>query len=79
VGLQQLPGTRWRDTASGRNVTLVATETLEGTAERFLVLMEVEGMTKPLWARDRDLGRRFIPLGESRLERLLGDDDYLED
>jgi hypothetical protein len=52
---------------------------LEGTAERFLVLMEVEGMTKPLWARDRDLGRRFIPLGESRLERLLGDDDYLED
>lgn len=72
---EALPGTCWRDTASGRNALLVATELMEGTREvRFLVQMKVEGMTKPLWARDYDLGRRFTPVGDTRWKRIMRDD-----
>jgi len=78
VGPQQLAGTRWRDTASGKNAVLVTTEEMEGTNERFLVMMEVEGMTKPLWARDSDLGRRFTPLGTTCWERLVDDDEAVD-
>lgn len=80
MDLHDLPGTIWRDTASGRNATLVTTELMEGTAEeRFLVMMEVAGMTKPLWVRDLDLGQRFTPLGDNRWQRILRNDDALED
>ena len=78
MDLYNLPGTLWRDTASGRNATLVTTDPMEGaTEERFLVMMEIEGMTKPLWVRDSDLGRRFTPLGNTCWKRLVDDDDAL--
>lgn len=57
----------------------MTTEEMDGTDERFLVLMEVEGMTKPLWARDSDLGRRFTPLGNTCWERLVDDDEAVGD
>lgn len=59
----------------------MTTDVMDGTnEERFLALMEVEGMTKPLWIRDRDLGSRFTPLGTTSWQRLVRDDtDELED